>query len=79
MPPLIVVSLSGSFYALNTNEISITHSEFVNNTVPGDRRLVYLDGIMVTLKLSEFINNRAGKAVVHIPFFTIVENHIITY
>ena len=43
----------------------ITHSEFVNN-IELTGALVYIDGVLITVSQSEFINNRAGYAVVEI-------------
>ena len=56
--------------ASNTNMISITHSEFVDNTAP--RWLISLDGVMITVSLSKFINNEA-TVVVYIPYYTTAE------
>ena len=63
--------------AENANKISITHSEFIDNTAIG-RRLVHLDGVMITVKFNEFINNRPGRfrALVFIPYYTTAENLI---
>ena len=63
--------------AENANKISITHSEFIDNTAIG-RDLVHLDGVMITVKFNEFINNRPGRsrALVYIPYYTTAENLI---
>ena len=63
--------------AKNANKISITHSEFIDNTAIG-RRLVHLDGVMITVKFNEFINNRPGRfrALVYMPYYTTAENLI---
>ena len=63
--------------AENANKISITHSEFIDNTAIG-RRLVHLDGVMITVKFNEFINNRPGRlrALVYMPYYTTAENLI---
>ena len=68
-----------------TDTISIVHSEFINNSVtsshfPSSIRgvvsssLVALDGVMITVSLSKFINNRVGGAVVYMPYYTTAEN-----
>ena len=68
-----------------TSMVSITHSEFVDNTAMGPRKLfngvfiggslVHLDSIMVTVSFSKFTNNRASVAVVYIPYqYTVAEN-----
>ena len=61
--------------AENANKISITHSEFIDNTAIG-RRLVHLDGVMITVKFNEFINNRLSRSreLVYIPYYTTAEN-----
>ena len=63
--------------AENANKISITHSEFIDNTAIG-RRLVHLDGVMITVKFNEFINNRPGRSreLVYMPYYTTAENLI---
>ena len=70
--------------ATNSSMVSITHSEFVDDTatnsflfhgevaIPGS--LVYFDGVMVVVKSSEFINNRAGISVVYLKYQTAAEN-----
>ena len=64
--------------------VSIIHSIFVDNTVIGPRTLkpggfqsnslVTLEGVMVTVSLSEFINNRASTALINIQYSTTAEN-----
>ena len=61
--------------ATTTSTISVTHSEFVDNTVI--QSLLYLNGEMITLYLNEFINNNIitdDWAVVQIPYYTSAEN-----
>ena len=60
-------------YAPNMSMISVTHSEFVENTVTSSSML-YLDGVMTTVSLSKFIKNRGTRAVVYIPHYTSAEN-----
>ena len=62
-----------ALYARYTNMVSITHSEFVDNTVTAPGLLVYMDGNMITVKLNEFINNRAGT-IVYTLYYTTTEN-----
>lgn len=60
-----------------TSTGSITHSEFVDNTVIGPRKLfdgilagsslIYLDALTTTVSFSKFINNRANFAVMFLP------------
>ena len=59
--------------ASNMSMISVTHSEFVENTEISSSML-YLDGVMTTVSLSKFINNRGSYAVVDIPYYTSAEN-----
>ena len=59
--------------ASNVSMISVTHSEFVENTEISSSML-YLDGVMTTVSLSKFINNRGSYAVVDIPYYTSAEN-----
>ena len=59
--------------AENANKISITHSEFIDNTAI-DRHLVHLDGVMITVKFNEFINNRPDRSLVYILYYTTAEN-----
>ena len=63
--------------AENANKISITHSEFIDNTEI-DRHLVHLDGVMITVKFNEFINNRLSRSrtLVYMPYYTTAENLI---
>ena len=62
--------------AENANKISITHSEFIDNTAIG-RCLVHLDGVMITVKFNEFINNRLRfRVLVYMPYYTTAENLI---
>ena len=66
------------------SEVSIIHSEFVDNTVIGPQTLitgifqsnslVTLDGVKTTVSLSEFINNRVRIAIVNTRYFTTTEN-----
>ena len=67
------------------SSVSIVHSEFVDNTIIGPRTvingsfqsnsLVTFVGVMVTtMNLSDFINNKASFAVVHIQYCTTAEN-----
>ena len=59
-------------YAANTNLVSITHSEFVDNTATFS--LVHLDGAMITVTFSKFINNKASQAVVFVLYYITSEN-----
>ena len=61
--------------AENANKISITHSEFIDNTAISCC-LVHLDGVMITVKFNEFINNRLSRSreLVYIPYYTTAEN-----
>ena len=59
--------------AESTSMVGVTQCKFVNNAqLRGS--LVFVDGGMITVKLSEFINNRAGISVVYIPYYTTAEN-----
>ena len=51
--------------------ISITHSEFEDNTATD--QLVNLDGVVITVKFNEFINNRVSD-VMYMPYYTTAEN-----
>ena len=75
------------FYILrvaNANMASVIHSEFINNLVTVrstsldgiavGNPLLYLDGVMTTVSLSKFINNRVGGAIVYIEYYTAAEN-----
>jgi hypothetical protein len=69
-----------------TSIASITHSEFVNNTVTGPRKLfngifvgsslIFLDAVVTTISLSKFCYNRASFAIVYVPYYhhTAAEN-----
>ena len=50
-----------------TGIVYITHSEFVNN-IELTGSLVYIDGVLITVSQSEFINNRAGYIVIEIQY-----------
>ena len=50
------------------NMISIAHNEFIDNTVTCS--VVYFYGGKITLRLSEFINNRAYNSVVELQYTT---------
>ena len=65
------INNTGSLDAQSMNKVSITHSDFVDNNVIG--LLIYLDGIMITVSLNKFINNRAF-VVVGIQYYTTAEN-----
>ena len=67
-------------HGMYTNEVSIIHSEFINNTVNDTRRigitgnyqtssLITLDRIMTTVSLNEFINNRVSRAIVNVRYY----------
>ena len=72
--------------ARTINTINIIHCEFIDNFVTGSSTsfdgatdmlsisLLYLDGVMITVSLSEFINNSAGTVLVYIPFFISAES-----
>ena len=66
------INNTGSLYAQNMNVVSITNSEFVDNSATGLGWLISLDGV-ITVSLSKFINNRAFD-VVYIPYYTTAEN-----
>ena len=66
-----IINNTGSLYARSTNIVSITHSEFVDNSATGLGWLI--DGVMITVSLNKFINNRAYD-VVYIPYYTTAEN-----
>ena len=66
------INNTGSLYAQNMNVVSITNSEFVDNSATGLGWLIGLDGV-ITVSLSKFINNRAF-GVVYIPYYTTAEN-----
>ena len=63
--------------------ISIDHNKFINNTVHSAfsntvissyRSVLYLDRVLITLCLNEFINNITDFAIVRIPYYTTAEN-----
>ena len=56
----------------NTTMVTITHSEFLDNIADGS--LINLDGDMIIVRLSEFINDRASFALVGIPYYATAEN-----
>ena len=70
------------------SEVSIIHSEFINNTVKDTQTsmiittlgffrcssLVSLDPVMTTVSLNEFINNRVNLALINIRYYTTAEN-----
>ncbi len=70
--------------AVNTNMISITYSEFVNNNVTCSSDplieltltgfVVYLEGDVIIMSLSSFTNNRVSDAVVCICYFITAKN-----
>ncbi len=67
--------------AVNTNMLSITYSEFVNNNVMRSSDpltvtgfVVYLEGDVIIMTLSSFTNNRVSGAVVYIPYIITAEN-----
>ena len=66
------INNTGSLHAQNMNIVSITNSEFVDNSATGQNWLISLDGV-ITVSLSKFINNRA-VGVVYIPYYTTAEN-----
>lgn len=55
----------------STTLVTVTHSGFLDNAAGS---LIYLDGDVITVSLSEFINNRASVAVVNIPFYSTSES-----
>jgi hypothetical protein len=61
----------------NTTMITVTHSEFLDN-IAGldftDGSLIYLDGDVINVQLSEFINDRASFALVDIPYYATSES-----
>ena len=71
-----------------TSEVSIIHSEFVNNTIlePNPQilingtfqsnSLITLVGVMTNISLSEFINNRVSIALVYALHYTTAENNL---
>ena len=59
--------------ASNVSMVSVTRSEFVDNTATYSP-ILFLDGIMIAVSLSTFINNIAGDAVVIIRYYTSPEN-----
>ena len=71
-----------------TSTASIIHSEFINNTVTGPRKicngvllgssLIFLDAVMKTISDTKFFNNRATFAIVYVPYYhyTAAENFI---
>jgi hypothetical protein len=73
-----VINNYGSYSILvisNTTTVIVTHSEFLDNIAgPGldfvDGSLIFLDGDMITVSLTEFINNRASFALVQIQYYT---------
>ena len=62
------INNTGSLYARSMNIVRITHSEFVDNSAGW-----LIDGVMITVSLNKFINNRAYY-VVYIPYYTTAEN-----
>ena len=66
------INNTGSLHTQNMNVVSITNSEFVDNSATGLGWLIGLDGV-ITVSLSKFINNRA-VGVVYIPYYTTAEN-----
>ena len=64
----------------NNTYVNIVHNQFVNNLVIGQRTLlpeifqssslVTLAGVMATVSLSEFVNNKASIALVNMRFTT---------
>ena len=71
-----------------TSTASIIHSEFINSTVTGPRKifngvllgssLIFLDAVMKTISDTKFFNNRATFAIVYVPYYhyTAAENFI---
>ena len=71
-----------------TSKVSIFHSEFVDNTIIGpdpqilmngtfqSNSLITLVGVMTTVSLSEFINNRVRIALVYALHYTTAENNL---
>ena len=74
----IFIYSHGDNYSMYTSKASIIHSEFVDNTATGQRKLfnavfvgsslIYLDAVMITVSLNKFINNRVNFALVYIPY-----------
>ena len=69
------------------SEVSISHSEFINNIVENPQgmgtfsiatyqtsSLVTLDRVMATVSLNEFVNNRVSMALIYARHSLIVES-----
>ena len=72
------INNNGSFIleVSDTTMVTVTHCEFLGNTVGvnlgllSESSLLYLDGAMISVSLSEFVDNRASYALVNIPYYT---------
>ena len=80
----IGVAVIVSRHSMYTSEVSIIHSEFINNTVNDTQRIVItgiyqtgslitLDRIMPTVSLNEFINNRVSRAIINMRYYNMDE------
>ena len=78
----------GDKYNGYTSTASITHSEFVNNTVTGPRKLfngvlvgsslIFLDAVIQTVSISKFCHNRVKFAIVYLPYYQYTAAEIFT-
>ena len=65
--------MEGVLLNLNLNDIVNNRAQFTD-VFNATSSLIHLDELQITLHLTQFINNRAGRAILYIRYYTNTEN-----